>query len=78
MTSKPILTIELLKQRACEFAKQESIHDEPLLFGATDGKAIGTYFEHKFQRYLCQLYTYVEGSSAKGIDFPELKVDMII
>ncbi len=46
------------------------------LFGVTDGKAIGTYFEHKFQAYLHEKYEYVEGSSAKGIDFPELGVDM--
>ena len=32
--------------------------------------------EHKFQEYLIQKYTYVFGSSAKGIDFPELEVDL--
>ena len=46
------------------------------MFGVTDGKRIGTYFEHKFQAYLHTLYHYTEGSSAKGIDFPELMVDM--
>ncbi|MBW2015019.1 MAG: restriction endonuclease, partial [Deltaproteobacteria bacterium] len=46
------------------------------LFGVTDGKAVGTYLEHKFQAYLRLRYEYVEGSSAKGIDFPELGVDM--
>ncbi len=74
--SKKELTIELLQQEAKEFALQESMHDEPTLFGVTDGKAVGTYFEHKFQKYLQTTYTYVEGSSAKGIDFPELLVDM--
>lgn len=34
------------------FAARESSHHEPLHYGVTDGKAIGTYFEHKFRRYL--------------------------
>jgi len=32
--------------------------------------------EHKFQRELYQKYEYQESSSAKGIDFPALEVDM--
>ncbi len=70
------LTIQLLKKEASAFAREESTHDEPSLFGVTDGKAVGTYLEHKFQQYLIQKYTYVFGSSAKGIDFPELGVDL--
>lgn len=54
----------------------ESQHDEPSLYGVTDGKAVGTYLEHKFQDYLIEKYTYVYGSSAKGIDLPELGVDL--
>lgn len=42
----------------------------------TDGKAVGTYFEHKFRDYLSRKYDFAEGSSAKGIDFPALNVDM--
>ena len=72
----PSLTIPLLKTEASVFARAESIHDEPTLYGITDGKAVGTYLERKFQDYLHAKYTYVEGSSAKGIDFPELEVDM--
>lgn len=70
------LTISLLKNEASEFAASESSHDEPTLYGVTDGKAVGTYLEHKFQEYLHAKYSYVEGSSAKGIDFPELEVDI--
>jgi len=70
------LTIEILRQEARSFSIAESDHLEPSLYGITDGKAVGTYFEHKFQRYLHNKYDYVEGSSAKGIDFPELGVDM--
>ena len=72
----PELTVELLKSEAKAFADIESSHDEPTLFGVTDGKAVGTYFEHKFQVYLRGKYEYEEGSSAKGIDFPGLDVDM--
>ena len=70
------LTISSLKSEAHGFAIQESTHSEPSLYGVTDGKAVGTYLEHKFQAYLHTKYHYAEGSSAKGIDFPELEVDM--
>ncbi len=70
------LTVELLKTEAQAFGKAETAHHERTLYGVTDGKAVGTYFEHKFQRYLHTKYEYVEGSSAKGIDFPKLAVDM--
>ena len=74
MTSQ--LTIEALQAEAATFADAESSHDEPDLYGVTDGKAVGTYLEHKFQSLLHTKYTYDEGSSAKGIDFPGLNVDM--
>jgi hypothetical protein len=70
------LTLSRLKTEARLFGKAESQHEEPILYGITDGKAIGTYFEHKFQRYLHDKYEYTEGSSAKGVDFPDLNVDM--
>lgn len=70
------LTVELLRQEANNFSQAESQHNEPSLYGVTDGKAVGTYLEHKFQRYLHTKYTYEAGSSAKGIDFPGLGVDI--
>ncbi len=70
------LTIPLLKSEATDFALRESTHLEPTLFGVTDGKAVGTYLEHKFQSYLHTKYQYTEGSTAKGIDFPDLEVDI--
>jgi len=73
---KPKLTLEILKVEAQKFAKVESAHREPSLYGVTDGKAIGTYFEHKFRSYLREKFDFKEGSSASGIDFPELEVDM--
>jgi hypothetical protein len=70
------LTIQKLLLEAREFAEVETTHPEPALYGVTDGKAVGTYIEQKFQAYLKQKYKYQQGSSARGIDFPELEVDM--
>lgn len=63
-------------QEARKFAQRESRHKERSLFGVTDGKAVGTYLEHKFQGFLQKKYSYAKGSSAKGIDFPKLGVDI--
>ena len=46
------------------------------MFGVTDGKAVGTYLEHKFQTALQKRFQYERGSLAKGIDFPGLEVDI--
>ncbi len=70
------LTIQFLKTEAKAFADRESGHKEKSLFGVTDGKAVGTYLEHKFQEALQKKYEYARGSSAKGIDFPELDIDI--
>lgn len=73
---KPELEIDTLCHEAKRFADAESTCAEVDLYGVTDGKAVGTYFEHKFQAYLRDRYTYEKGSSAHGIDFPGLGVDM--
>ncbi len=72
------LTIELLIDEAKNFCERESQFDNPELFGVTDGKAVGTHIEHKFQKYLFNKYIYEKGSSANGIDFPAkiLNTDM--
>jgi len=70
------LTIDILKQEAAQYSEVESIYDEPALYGVTDGKAVGTYLEHKFTAYLAAKYTYDIGNTASGIDFPGLGVDM--
>jgi hypothetical protein len=70
------LTLETLKQSATNFAKQLSATPIPDLYGATDGKAVGTYVEQKFKRYLEDLYIFVPGNAASGIDLPELLVDL--
>ena len=72
----PKLTIETLKQEAQAFSQIESHHKEKSLFGITDGKAVGTYLEHKFKDHLRNKYDFEEGNSASGIDFPALNVDI--
>jgi hypothetical protein len=74
--AKPKLTVKTLKTEAKSFAEAESSHEEPSLYGVTDGKAVGTYFEHKFRVHLDARYEFHAGNSAKGIDFPKLGIDM--
>jgi len=64
------LSIEILVKEAKAFCEKESKYDNPDLFGITDGKAVGTFIEHKFQNYLSSKYDYIIGSSANGIDMP--------
>ena len=73
---KPILSPDLLLNEAGEFAQAESLYPEPTLYGVTDGKAIGTYVEHKFKAYLATKYTFTMGNTALGIDLPELGIDI--
>ena len=61
------LTIELLRQEATAFSRIESSYPEPSLYGVSDGKAIGTYLEHKFRAYLtAKGYAYVMDSIFLG------------
>ena len=72
-----LLTISSLCEQAAIFSARESSHPEPSLFGVTDGKAVGTYLEQKFKTYLQSTrYSFAEGNSANGIDFPDLLVDV--
>lgn len=67
---KPKLTIDKLKAEAKKFCLTESKVKNKDLFGVTDGKAVGTYVEHKFQQQLSSNYIVEIGSSANGIDLP--------
>ena len=78
------LTIDSLKKEAkafCEFMCKEN---HMSLIGVTDGKAVGTYVEHRFQKHLKSKYELEIGSSAKGIDLPgegvqtDIKVTSIV
>ena len=78
MITLPKLTIDDLKKEAkifCLHTSKEKIHE---LYGVTDGKAVGTFIEHKFQARLKVYYSYIRGNSARGIDMPseEINVDI--
>lgn len=65
------LTLEQLKLEAKNFCEIESEKNHSELLGVTDGKAVGTYVEHKFKDFLLEKYEFTIGSSAKGIDLPD-------
>ena len=67
---KSKLTISKLKAEAKQFCISESKVANKDLFGVTDGKAVGTYIEQKFQKQLSDKYIIKIGSSAHGIDLP--------
>jgi hypothetical protein len=66
----PFLTVKTFCIEAAKFSALESQHSEPLLYGVTNGKAVGTYLEQKFKIYLANNYDFVIGNSASDIDFP--------
>jgi hypothetical protein len=62
-----------------DFARQFSASNHNQLRGITDGKAVGTYIEHKFTDFLVDrgiIRREDAGSSAKGIDLPSLDTDI--
>lgn len=76
MSELPNLTIDKLQREAGNYIQQLSQNEVEDLYGVTDGKAVGTFVEHEFQKRLHEKYDYKEGSSASGLDFPELEVDL--
>lgn len=70
MVQKEKLTIEKLIEEAQLFCVEQSKFQHKELYGVTDGKAVGTLIEHKFQTHLNEKYEVLVGSSAKGIDLP--------
>ncbi|MBW6484446.1 MAG: hypothetical protein K0B10_15495 [Vicingaceae bacterium] len=70
MTMKEKLTIEKLIEEAQVFCVAESTYKHSELYGVTDGKAVGTLIEQKFQKHLNDKYEVTVGSSARGIDLP--------
>jgi len=70
------LTLAQLKIEVQSFAREFSMMPITLLYGVTDGKAVGTYIEQAFHRYLIDRYSYIAGGSAGGIDLPGLEIDI--
>jgi hypothetical protein len=71
---KKKLTIKNLIEEANEFCKAQSKFKHKELFGVTDGKAVGTLIEQKFQHHLETKYIVTIGSSASGIDLPSADI----
>jgi len=67
---KQKLSIENLIKEAQLFCINQSKFQHKELFGVTDGKAVGTLIEQKFQAHLLAKYELTIGSSAMGIDLP--------
>lgn len=65
------LTLQLLVNEAYAFCEYESKVNHTSLIGVTDGKAVGTYVEHKFKEYLTNNYLLGTGNSARGVDLPD-------
>ena len=74
---KEKLTVEKLIEEAKIFCDQESKYENADLYGVTDGKAVGTFIEHKFGNYLEEKYIFTKGSSANGIDLPSEDISRI-
>ena len=72
---KKKLTVEKLFSKAKAFCISECKKNFPELIGVTDGKAVGTFVEHKLKDYLLERYDLVIGSSASGIDFPSSDIN---
>ncbi|MFC9828215.1 restriction endonuclease [Streptomyces albogriseolus] len=70
------LTIETLKDAAKLFADEHNYIGVPQLYGVNDGKTVGTYAESAFNEFISLNYQHRPGNAAKGIDFPDLNVDL--
>ena len=73
---KKKLTIQSLITEAERFCGLNSGVYKAELYGVTDGKAIGTFVEHLFQRFLEEHYETAVGNSASGLDLPSVNTDI--
>lgn len=69
------LTLNLLVEEARRFCEEQCKVNHASLIGVTDGKNVGTYIEHKFQKFLREKYHVTVGNSAAGIDFPDEEIN---
>jgi hypothetical protein len=71
---KPSLTQVDLLAAAETFCQGQHIHAE--LFGVNDGKAVGTFIEHRFLTRIAAAYEVQGGNSALGLDIPSIDTDI--
>lgn len=72
--SKQPISLDNLINESKNFCSQN--HEYVEIFGTTDGKAVGTFIEHKFRDWLDNRYIVQIGNSAFGIDLPSLETDI--
>lgn len=72
---KPQITTDDLIVESRIFCENMTKENHTSLIGITDGKAVGTYVEHRFQDYLHSNYIIKNGSSARGIDIPDPNIN---
>lgn len=70
------LTKKAVIEAAKQFCEQESGVYRTEYFGVTDGKAIGTAVEHRFQKFLATNFDLEMGNSAVGLDLPSINTDI--
>lgn len=73
---KKELTKESLKAEAKNFCVNNSGIYRTELYGVTDGKAVGTFVERLFQKYLEEKYILTVGNAACGLDVPSINTDI--
>jgi len=66
---KKKITVQNLVAEAKVFCEQESQFENKDLFGVTDGKAVGTFIEHKLTEFLKAKYAVTLGSSANELGY---------
>lgn len=74
MEIKEKLTLPKLIEEAQLFCVGQSKFQHKELFGVTDGKAVGTLIEQKFQKHLRDKYEVTIGNSASGVDLPSADI----
>jgi len=72
---KEILTLDKLFETTKEFCTIEGQLNFPELIGVTDGKAVGTFVEHRLQSFLTERFEVPIGNSAAGIDLPSPEIN---
>lgn len=73
---KKKISIKALLSEAHQFCLNNSGVYKSELFGVTDGKAVGTFVEHLFQKFLEARYDLTVGNSASGLDLPSINTDI--
>jgi hypothetical protein len=72
---RELLTRVRLHKAAQDFCIAESKLDFPELVGITDGKAVGTFVEHRLKNFLSDRFEVVIGNSTSGIDLPSPEIN---